>query len=158
MTWPPPLRGPHVTAIYRLHTIRPHPAWVIDTFRSRDHDSSLFIVRVRTLKPDNGWLIAIYSKVLLNDVRVQRSLWLRTTHSYTTKFLFRNILKSYKSLSNFSNIFQNFLLNLSKLLIFLQKFIRFLSKFPQIFLKFQNICKYFQHNYKFSSKFFLTFQ
>lgn len=36
----------------------------------RDHDSLLIIVKVRTYKPDNKWLIAIYSKVLINDVRV----------------------------------------------------------------------------------------
>ena len=49
--------------------------WVIDTCWLRDYDSSLFIVRVRTLRPDNGWLIAIYSKVL---PMVQRSRSLST--------------------------------------------------------------------------------
>ena len=83
------------------------------------NESSLYIVRVRTLRLDKGWLIAIFSnvlpkvqrsrsispdsvakwrhpayapmthrclpeKVLPNDVRVQRSLWVRTGHFLTT--------------------------------------------------------------------------
>ena len=109
--------------IVKSRTLRLHPAWIIATLQSRDHesslyivrcchmtscldngppprmvgcggtcrprghDSSLYIVRVHTLRPDNGWLIALYSKVLPNDVRVQRSLWVRTTHSkYTYEY------------------------------------------------------------------------
>ena len=50
--------------------------------------SLLFIVRVRNFRPDNGWLITIYSKLLPNDVRVQKSFWCRTPPSYTTCLLF----------------------------------------------------------------------
>ena len=77
-----------------VHCLMPHPAWVIainsssrlpndvlsrqgliDRWRGyvpkhARGTSPLFIVRVRTLMPDNGWLIAIYSNVL---PKVQRS-------------------------------------------------------------------------------------
>ena len=48
--------------------------------------SFLFLVKVRTFRPDNARLIAIYSKVLPNDVRVQRSRLVKTLYFYTIEF------------------------------------------------------------------------
>ena len=70
--------------------------------------SLLFIVRVRTLSPDNGWLISIYSKMLPNDVRVQKSLWVRTPYPYTTIDFWKNFGKFTLNLKNFKNKLEKF--------------------------------------------------
>ena len=49
--------------------------------------SPLFIVRLRTFKPDNGWVIAIFSKVLPNESsRPRRSVakWRHPAHASIT--------------------------------------------------------------------------
>ena len=88
----------YVIGSHPSYVITPHPFYVI----THIFTSSLFIVRVRTFRPDNGWLIAIFSNVLL---KVQRSRsvspdcvaklrhprqiclidWFITTYFYTTE-------------------------------------------------------------------------
>ena len=79
--------------------------------------SLLFIVTVRTLSSDNEWLIAIYSKVLLKAVRLQKSLFVRMPNFYTTHHSLRVQIKHLSIPANqtfikFDNVFTNFQLDL----------------------------------------------
>ena len=95
-----------------VHSLKAHPAWVIainsnstlpNDVMSRQSlidrwggtrpnmfeggTSQLFIVSVRTLWPDNGWVIAIYSKVFPNESSRPRSSvskWRHPTHASMT--------------------------------------------------------------------------
>ena len=70
-------QGPKVTWWGGGCTLRPHFVWVIAiNSKSKGHSvGGTFVVRVRTLRPDNGSFIAIYSKVLPNDLMPPAQEW-----------------------------------------------------------------------------------
>ena len=77
-------------------------------------------VRVRTSRPDNALLIAIYSSVLPNDIRVKRSLFLEPATSIllidNTCFIF-----TLYCITNDLSIYNNLLLKVGDITVFILK-------------------------------------